>query len=193
MRERDGEVVEGGGAIVRCRGRGGTGKWSRSRLTRRSKRVDEGAGALLAGLPGHVDGVADDRRGGHAIQMEELKDRAAEDVEDLGIQPRHGAPAELGDDVVERALPPERAGDDLARERAIAFVRQPRTGAGERVGQVGGFVETARSASYAASRAGAIRRSAGQSSPLDFRAGRDVTAGQELARGHGAAALGLNR
>ena len=68
--------------------------------------------------------------------MQKLKDRAAQDVEDLGVQSRHGTAAELRDDVVECALPAERAGDDLAGERPIALVGQPRTRARERVGKV---------------------------------------------------------
>ncbi len=77
--------------------------------------------------------------GRHPIQMQELKDRASQDIEDLGVQSRHGTAAELRDDVVERALPSERAGDDLSREGSIAFVWQPRTGAREGMGQVGTF------------------------------------------------------
>ena len=49
------------------------------------ERVDERPGALLAGLARHVDGVADDGRCRHAIQMQKLKDAAAQDVEDFWV------------------------------------------------------------------------------------------------------------
>ena len=91
--------------------------------------------------------------------MQELEDRTAQDVEDFGVESREGTAAELRDDVVEGALPSERAGDDLAGERPIALVGQPRTRARASAwGRSACSVDTARNASYAASRAGAIIR-----------------------------------
>ncbi len=187
MRKRDRQVVESDSRILVA---GRTGR-QRQLVTLTTdppqQRVDERARALLAGLSGHVDRIADDSRRGNAIQMEKLEHRAAQDIEHLRIQPRGGAAAERGDDVVERSLPPERAGDDLTRERAIAFVRQARARAGEGMGQVGSIASTRL--------AGPDRRPRGRarSCSLDLRSWRDVTPGQEFARGHRALALWLNR
>ena len=122
--------------------------------------------------------------------------RAAQDIEHLRIQARGGAAAERGDDVVERSLPAERAGDDLTRERAIAFVGQARARAGEGMGQVGGMRRDGSQGligGLAGGRDRPARLRRDESCSLDFRSWQDVTPGQEFARGHRALALWLNR
>ena len=65
--------------------------------------------------------------------------RQAQDVEDLGIEAGERPLGERVDDVIERALPAQRAGGDLSGERAIALVVQSGAGPRERRRQIHGF------------------------------------------------------
>ena len=66
-----------------------------------------------------------------------MKRAEAEDVADFRIQAPDGSSGECGDDMIERALPPERPRGDLARERTIALVLQRGARAREGRRQVG--------------------------------------------------------
>jgi hypothetical protein len=71
--------------------------------------------------------------------MQQLKDRGTEDIDDFRIEPGDRPLAEGRDDVVEGALPAQRAGRDLAGERTVALVRQCSADSGERVRKIRGF------------------------------------------------------
>ncbi len=94
--------------------------------------------------------------------------RHPQDVDDLRIEAGERTPRERGDDVVERALPAQRAGGDLSGERPVALVVRGPSDPRQRDAQIDrlsalaavpladSMPSTARSTSYAAARAGAI-------------------------------------
>ena len=99
--------------------------------------VDERRGARLAGLLRQMHGVVDGRRRRDPIEMQQLKQRQAEDVDHFGIE-RRERPTGVGrDEDVERALPAQRSRGDLAGKCAVAFVVKMRSGADEGRRQVG--------------------------------------------------------
>ena len=101
-------------------------------------RIHERGGAALAGLAGELNGIVDGRRRGDTIEVEQLKQREAQDVHHLGIQPIERAPGEHADDPIEGRLPSERAGGDLAGERPIALVAKGGARPCQRRGQIRG-------------------------------------------------------
>ena len=72
--------------------------------------------------------------------MEELKDCQPEDDPDFVIKPRDRARAESSDDVIERSLPAEGSGGNLAGQGAVAFVAQAGARTRERVRKVTALV-----------------------------------------------------
>ena len=100
------------------------------------QRVHERRGARLAGLLRHLHGVVDRGRRRHPIEMEQLKQRQPEDVDDFAVQHLDRTAGVGGDEDVERALPAQRSGGDLAGKRAVAFVLEVGSGADESRGQV---------------------------------------------------------
>src|SRR5688500_17180490 len=90
---------------------------------RRSQdRVDEPGGALLSGAARQVHGIVHDRRRRNAVEMKQLIEAEADDQQDVGVEPGNRPAGEMLDEVVEAPLPPQRAGHDVRRERAIAVV-----------------------------------------------------------------------
>src|SRR5262245_2498303 len=54
--------------------------------------------------------------------MEDLEKAEPNDEEHVVVERPERTFGETGDDVIERALPPQRSGDDLQRQRAVADV-----------------------------------------------------------------------
>jgi hypothetical protein len=71
--------------------------------------------------------------------MEQLVGAEPEDREDVGIDLRDRTAGELLDEVIEAALPPERTGDDLGGERAVALVGQVRAAPRQTIGAMNGL------------------------------------------------------
>ena len=79
--------------------------------------------ARLACSSRQAHGVVNDGGGrNEAIEMEQLKETQAEDGEDLRVDLREWPLGKVLDEMVEGALPAQRAGDDGGGERAIAVV-----------------------------------------------------------------------
>jgi hypothetical protein len=99
--------------------------------------VHESGRAGLLHHPRQVHGIVNDGGGRDPIEVQELVEAEAKDREDARIQFREGALREMLDEVIEGALPSERAGDDGRRERAVAVVGECGAAGCERSGEVG--------------------------------------------------------
>ena len=99
-------------------------------------RVHEAGGAAFARASSQLDGIVHRRRGRHPIQVQQLVDAEAKDVQDFRVEPSGRAPCEVRDQVVEGALPSQGAGGDLAGERTVTRVAEGRAGVCERLRQV---------------------------------------------------------
>ena len=64
---------------------------------------------------------------GHAVQMQQLVQAEAQDDQHVGVELSDGPACEVLDQMVEAALPAERAGHDFRGERANALVSEART------------------------------------------------------------------
>ena len=67
--------------------------------------IHEAGGAAFARASSQLDRVVHHRRGRHPIQVQQLVDAEAKDVQDFRVEPSGGAPCEARDQVVEGALP----------------------------------------------------------------------------------------
>jgi hypothetical protein len=85
-------------------------------------RIYESGGALLSCAPRQINCIVHDGRRRHAIEMQELIQAEANDQQDVYVEFRNGTVGETLDEMVEAALPPQRAGHDVCRQRAIAVV-----------------------------------------------------------------------
>jgi hypothetical protein len=99
-------------------------------------RVDEAGRAWLAHRPGHVHSIVYGRRCWNPGQVKELIQTEPEDGDHLGIQSAQWAFGEMDDQVIETALPAERAGNHVCGKGAIAIVLEMLPAAGERRRQV---------------------------------------------------------
>ena len=86
--------------------------------------VDKTRGARLVRRACEVDRVVHHGRGRHAVQVEQLIDRQTQDDADLDVERLEGTTRERAADMVERALPAQRAQDDIGREGAVAVFRE---------------------------------------------------------------------
>src|SRR5688572_29396825 len=68
--------------------------------------------------------------------MQDLMQAEAKNDRDVGVDLAQGTAGEVLDQEIETALPPERAGDDLRRERAVALVGEALPAVGERRRQI---------------------------------------------------------
>ena len=98
--------------------------------------VDQTRGAALADLASQCDGIVDGGGGGNAIEVQQLKRGHPQNVEHFRIELRDRTSRKCFDDRVERSLPAQCSGRDLAGERAIALIWQPRTNLRERAWQI---------------------------------------------------------
>ncbi len=102
-------------------GRGGSGQRGPAPSDAPQHGVDEPGCAALARLPHQVHRIVDDGRGGHAVEVEQLVGARAEGRRGpRGSRRAERRPPCAAMTRVERAAPPDRAGDDFGRERAIA-------------------------------------------------------------------------
>ena len=138
VREGDAEIIQRGGSstpephVGVGRQRIGGGHecrwfWKRQLLALArdgaEDRVHEAGGAAFAGASSQLDRVVHRRRGRHPIQVQQLVDAEAKNVQDFRVEPSGGAPCEVRDQVVEGALPSQGAGGD-SRRRAHGHARR---------------------------------------------------------------------
>ncbi len=99
-------------------------------------RIHEAGGAAFAHASSQLDRVVHRRRGRHPIQVQQLVDAEAKDVQDFRVEPSGGAPCDVRDQLVVGALPSSGAGGDLAGARTVTRVAERRAGVRERLRQV---------------------------------------------------------
>ncbi len=84
--------------------------------------IHEPARARFSCRPRQSHRIVDDRRRRHTIEMKDLIEAQAQDVHDLDIELRKPPLREMLDQMVEAALPPQCAGDNLRRQRTVALI-----------------------------------------------------------------------
>jgi len=145
MRQRDAEVFE------RIPARGISRGWTiRQRKPmplpqdRSQHCIHEPRCTRNLGRSREIHRIVDHRGRGHAIEMEDLKEAEPRDHDDCGIELRERPFRDVSDEVIERALPSQCAGDDRRGERAVAFIVEPIAGMGECGREIGALARNSR-------------------------------------------------
>ena len=131
MRVGDAEIRERGraiAAVVRPRRQRQAVPLAERRCAARRSRTRWRSAFCAA--PRQIHRVVHDRRRRHAIEVQQLVQAQAQDDEDVGVELAQRAFGEMLDQIIEAALPPQRAGDDFGGQRAVALVGQVLRGTG---------------------------------------------------------------
>ena len=120
----DPEVSQRSGAIGRRFGSLGQRQPTPIAQRRAQYRVDKPCGLWLPCISREIDGVVDHGGGWYPIQMQELVEAEAEDVEHIAVNGGQRSPREMFDQNVEAAPPAFGTRHDLRCECAVAFVGQ---------------------------------------------------------------------
>ena len=137
MRVGDAEIGECGVSVPGVRRTRGQRKLVLLPERRAQHRVHESARAWLSRRAGQIHRIVHDRGCRHPIQVEQLIQAETQDGDDLRIELADAALREVLDEMVEAALPPQRAGDDLGSQRPIALVLEMLAAGVECRGQIG--------------------------------------------------------
>ena len=139
MRQGCSEIRDRGRTIVAARRRRRQGKPLPLTADTSQHGIHEPGRAPLAHLSCEIHRVLDRRRRRDPIQVQQLKHRQPQNVDDLGIQLGEGTVRERLDHMIERALPSQCASGDFSRKRAVALVGE----APPRGSQCGTEIDTA--------------------------------------------------